>query len=65
MNVVFKNLDLCKVDSSIVPISDSFVFHRYGSSMSMGLFICQSGIGVLTGAVLGWVLSAVTMVGAI
>ena len=64
-NVIFKNLDLCKVDSSIVLISDGFVFHRYGSSMSMGLFICQSGIGVLTGAGLGWVLSAVTMVGAI
>ena len=51
--MIFKNLDLCKVDSSIVLISDSFVFHRYGSSMSMGLFICQSGIGVLTGAGLG------------
>ena len=65
MNVVFKNLDLCKVDSSIVLISDSLVFHRYGSSMSMGLFICQSSIGVLTVSGLGWVLSAVTMVGAI
>ena len=63
--MIFKNLDLCKVDSSIVLISDGFVFHRYGSSMSMGLFICQSAIGVLTGAGLGWVLSAVTMVGAI
>ena len=34
--MIFKNLDLCKVDSSIVLISDGFVFHRYGSSMSMG-----------------------------